>query len=105
MYCVSTIGCVYGNNVSWISNPSIGNSFCVWRSRLASWSVVHPTTYPLQLDAGVADPANVIAVDAAYRADAIHRDSLSQLITFTTDIPSVYLQNDLTRQDTAGRQA
>ena len=55
--------------------------------------------------AGVAAPANIIAVDAAYRADAIHRDALSQLITFTTDIPSAYLQNDLTRQDTAGHQA
>ena len=54
--------------------------------------------------AGAADPANIIAVDAAYRADAIHRNVLSQLITFSTDIPSAYLQNDLTRQDTAGHQ-
>ena len=54
--------------------------------------------------AGAADPANIIAVDAAYRADAIHRHALDQLITFTTDIPSAYLQNKLTRQDTAGHQ-
>ena len=36
--------------------------------------------------AGAADPANIIAVDAAYRADAIHRNVLSQLIIFSTDI-------------------
>ena len=54
--------------------------------------------------ARAADPANIIAVDAAYRADAIHRNALNQLITFTTDIPSAYLQNNLTRQDTAGHQ-
>ena len=44
--------------------------------------------------ARAADPANIIAVDAAYRADAIHRNVLSQLITFSTDIPLAYLQND-----------
>ena len=54
--------------------------------------------------AGAADPANIIVVDAAYRADAIHRNALNQLITFTTDIPPAYLQNKLTRQDTAGHQ-
>ena len=54
--------------------------------------------------AGAADPANIIAVDAAYRADAIHRGVLNQLITFSTDIPSAYLQNNLTRHDTGGHQ-
>ena len=54
--------------------------------------------------AGAADPANIIAVIAAYRADAIHRKALQTLISFSTDIPSAYLQNDLTRADTGGHQ-
>ena len=57
------------------------------------------TTY-----AGAADPANIIAVNAAYRADAIKRNVVSTLITFSTDIPSAYLQNTLTRDDTSGHQ-
>ena len=54
--------------------------------------------------AGAADPTNIITVDAAYRADAIQRNVLHQLISFSTDIPSAYLQNNLTREDTAGHQ-
>ena len=54
--------------------------------------------------AGAADPANTIAVNAAYRADAIDRTALNTLITFSTDIPSAYLQNNLTRADSGGHQ-
>ena len=65
--------------------------------------------------AGAADPANIIAVIAAYRADAIQRlflghhlflrhHALQTLISFSTDIPSAYFQNDLTRADTGGHE-
>ena len=70
--------------------------------------VVFGTPYHIPPDAkgityaGAADPANIMAVIAAYRADAIQRNILQTLISFSTDIPSAYFQNELTRADTGG---
>ena len=54
--------------------------------------------------AGASDPTDIITVDAAHRADAIQRNVLLQLISFSIDVPSAYLQNKLTREDIAGFQ-